>query len=234
MTLADTWIFAGAGGLLPAMLWLLFWLREDAKHPEPKVRIASTFLAGMVAVIAVLPLERATARIVSPNSPEMFLVWAFFEESLKLLACGIVALRSRDVDEPIDPIIYMITAALGFSALENALFLLNPLAHGQILETIITGNMRFLGANLLHVISSSAIGVFMALSFYGRKMWKRISIFAGLLAATALHTLFNLFIIKETNNTAFATFGVVWLAIIVLMILFEKVKSIYPRKKKYA
>ena len=230
----QTWILASLGGILPALLWLMFWLREDAKHPEPKFRIASAFLGGMIAIILVLPLETYTAKSLSVTDPQTVLLWAFFEESIKFLVCIVAALRFKENDEPIDAVIYMLTAALGFSAMENTLFLLNPIIHGQVVETIITGNLRFMGASLLHVISSSTLGIFIALSFYKGKIWKFTYTSLGVVSATGLHTIFNLFIMKGTNETALRTFSVVWLAIIVLMLLFEKVKTLYPHNKQHA
>ena len=70
------------------------------------------------------------------------------------------------MDEPIDAVIYMITVALGFSALENALFLSNLISTSSFAQSIITGNSRFLGATLLHVASSAAVGVMIGLSYY--------------------------------------------------------------------
>lgn len=228
------WVLASLGGMLPAILWLMFWLREDAKHPEPKFRIISAFIGGMAAVVLVLPLETNSAKYLSVTDPNTVLLWAFFEETLKYATCIITALRFRDNDEPIDAVIYMLTAALGFSAMENTLFLLDPITHGHIVESLITGNMRFMGASLLHVISSSTLGVFIALSFYRPKLWKTVYALLGIISATGLHTIFNLFIMKGTNETALRTFSIVWLAIIVLMLLFEKIKTIYPRNKNYA
>lgn len=225
----ETWILASIGGMLPAVLWLMFWLREDAKHPEPKFRIASAFIGGMAAVILVLPLETYTAQFVSATDPNTVLLWSFFEEAMKFLTCLITALRFKDNDEPIDAVIYMLTAALGFSAMENTLFLLNPITHGQILESLVTGNLRYMGASLLHVVSSSTLGVFIALSFYRPTLWKFIYAALGVISATGLHTIFNLFIMRGTNETALRTFSIVWLGIIVLMLLFEKIKTIYPR-----
>jgi RsiW-degrading membrane proteinase PrsW (M82 family) len=230
----ETWILASIGGILPALLWLMFWLREDAKHPEPKFRIAMAFLGGMIAVILVLPLEIYTARSMAVTNTNTVLLWAFFEEAFKFFACIFAALRFKENDEPIDAVIYMLTAALGFSAMENTLFLLNPILHGQILQSITTGNLRFMGASLLHVVSSSTLGIFIALSFYKNKMWKFVYAALGVISATGLHTIFNLFIMNGTNETALRTFSIVWLAIIVLMLLFEKVKTLYPHQKNHA
>lgn len=44
-------IFSLLGGILPALFWLLFWIREDRLKPEPKLTLLSAFLGGIIAVI---------------------------------------------------------------------------------------------------------------------------------------------------------------------------------------
>lgn len=215
-------------GVLPALLWLWFWLREDNLHPEPRSRISKTFLAGMLSVIIVLPIQMLIADHTSKGSSEQYLLWAFTEEFLKFSAAFIVALSTDIIDEPIDTIIYMITAALGFAALENALFVLKPIMDGNIVSTIVTTNLRFIGASLLHIVSSASIGLCIALAFYENSKIKHLAVFTGLILATALHTLFNLFIIEASAFGTLTIFSVVWLAVVVLMLLFEKVKTIKP------
>jgi len=221
--------FALVGGIIPAIVWLLFWLREDRKRPEPRGLIMLTFFFGMIAVPLVIPLQKITFQ---QNSQfNTFLIWAILEETFKYAAAYFAALRKKEVDEPIDPIIYMLTAALGFAALENALFILGPLVNGNILESVLVGNLRFVGASLLHTISSATIGVALAISFFKRKAVRRAYLAMGIVFAIALHTVFNLFIIKETHSNTFVTFGFVWIAIVILMLLFERVKKIYPVNK---
>ena len=153
-------IYALLGGILPALVWLLFWLREDRKNPEPKRLIMRTFILGMIAVILVLPLQKGVEMLFAGGITILSLaVWAFLEEGLKLGAGYFGGLASREDNEPIDPMIYMITAALGFVSLENALFILGPMLGGDIATSIITGNLRFIGASLLHEVTSAIIGV---------------------------------------------------------------------------
>ena len=151
------------GGVLPAVFWLWFWLKEDSRHPEPKSRIILVFLGGVASVFVVLPLEKFvfTSSFASISVITIFL-WAGIEEISKYLVAFFTALRSKVTDEPIDTIVYMITAALGFSALENALFIFNLIDGGNFIQGLMTGNSRFLGATLLHVASSAAIGVMMS------------------------------------------------------------------------
>ena len=136
----QTITFAALGGLLPALLWLWFWRREDRRHPEPRPLIALAFLAGIIAVPLVLPLEKYVAKFVLGGSEietiaginlmlalTGIILWSLIEEILKFLAAYLTVLRRKEVDEPIDLVIYMITVALGFAAAENALFLLDDL-----------------------------------------------------------------------------------------------------------
>ena len=219
-------LFALFGGILPALLWLIFWLREDRLHPEPRRFILYVFLTGMLAVPIVLPLEEITQRYVAGNL--MFVIWAFIEEGMKLGAAYVVVLRRREVDEPIDAVMYMITAALGFAALENTLFLAGAIKTGGFVNGLDLGVLRFVGASLLHVVASGALGFFLAIGFYKRGFMKKIDALLGLLAAICLHTLFNLFILKSEGSSmyTFTVFAFVWLAVILLLVGFEKVKQI--------
>ena len=209
-------------GIIPALFWLWFWLREDRAHPEPRALIASSFVAGMLIVALVLPLqEYAMERFIGDN---LIFVWVIIEEVLKYSAALIVVLWNRAVDEPIDTIIYMITIALGFSALENALFISNPIRDGEYFTSFLTGNFRFLGATLLHVLASGTVGVFMALSYYANRGVKVLVATLGLLVAIILHALFNFFIMDASGDTVLGVFMFVWMGIVVLFLVFEKVK----------
>ena len=222
-------VFAFLGGLVPALFWLWFWLREDTARPEPKTLIASAFIAGMVVVPLVLPFQKfALDRFSGEN---LIFVWVVIEEVLKYSAALIVVLWHRAVDEPIDAIIYMITIALGFAAFENALFIFNPLTHGGITESILTGQFRFLGATLLHVLASGTVGAAMALSFYKSRTARVVYASVGLFIAIVLHALFNFFIMDANGGTILSVFLFVWMGIIVLFLVFEKVKLIGKNKK---
>lgn len=215
-------VIAFLSGLIPALFWLWFWLREDKAHPEPKNLIASAFIAGMLIVALVLPLQQFA--MAQYTGTYLILVWVIIEEILKYSAALMVVLWNKAVDEPIDTIIYMITIALGFSALENALFIFNPLNHGDYIDSFLTGNFRFLGATLLHVLASGTVGIFMALAYYRSDVVRILSATLGLFVAIVLHALFNFFIIDASGETVLGVFMFVWMGIIVLFLIFEKIK----------
>ncbi len=222
---------AAAGGILPALAWLWFWLREDATHPEPRRLIALAFLAGMVAVAVVIPLEKAVAPLLASQTL-LFTVWSAMEEVMKYFWARLTVLRRREDDEPIDPVIYMVTVALGFAAAENALFLLSPLAGDTVVQTIITGNLRFVGATLLHVLSSAVIGVALGLSFYKSRRQKRLYALSGVILAAALHSVFNFLILNTPEEHLVRTFGLVWIGLVVLLGILEYIKRIHPTLKQ--
>ncbi len=209
-------------GLIPALFWLWFWLREDKASPEPKILIATAFIAGMLIVPLVLPLQQfAMHRFRGEN---LVFVWVIIEEILKYSAALIVVLWNKAVDEPIDAVIYMITIALGFSAIENAFFIYNPLIDGEYTSSFLTGNFRFLGATLLHVLASGTVGLAMAFSYYESTSHKIISSTVGLFIAIILHALFNFTIMDADGKTVLGVFMFVWMGVIILFLLFEKIK----------
>lgn len=226
-------------GILPALVWLLFLLREDAKHPEPKRLILLTFLGGMLAVVLALPLERFACTYLggctANLSTSVFIAWAIIEETLKYAVTAAFILWRRDVDEPVDYVVYMLTAALGFSALENALFLIAPFSSGNMISGLLTENLRFVGSTLLHVVASSAIGFALAFghawNMRDNIRARRIMLFAcGLILAIALHAVFNFLIISRDGSTTLAAFFTVWTGVLVFFALFE-ILRIYGRRR---
>ncbi|MCD5384415.1 MAG: PrsW family intramembrane metalloprotease [Candidatus Pacebacteria bacterium] len=219
-------ILALAGGILPSALWLWYWTREDKLHPEPKRLLLLAFLVGGVTVAVSIPLEQLARTVLGGMiTPEILVAWAGIEEALKYLAALTVILWRKAVNEPIDVLIYMITIALGFSAVENSLFLLNPIMTEGLLSTIITGNFRFFGATLLHLLSSSVVGAALAISFYKGVSTQITYAIVGVILATILHAAFNLFILNSASNSLIQIFAFVWLGIVVLLLFFEKVKK---------
>lgn len=212
-------------GLIPALIWLWFWLKEDV-HPEPAKMITLSFMGGMLAVLVVLPIQKVIYNYFYDFEFIAFTLWAFVEEMAKFLFVYFIALKNKVTDEPVDDIIYLIISALGFVTFENALFMIEPVSIGNVVGTILNGNLRFIGASLLHIMASATIGICMGLSFYKSKTEKRVYILFGIILATILHTAFNLFILKGPQENIFFIFGMVWLSIIVLLLLFEKVKHV--------
>ncbi len=215
-----TLFFSLVGGIIPAVLWLWFWLREDNRHPEPAFMIIRTFLAGVLSIVPTYFLESYVANQIS-DAATILMIWALIEEVMKFSAGYLAALRTKYFDEPIDGPIYLITAALGFSAAENFLFIVNS---QDTMSSLMTGGMRFVGASLLHTLASAIIGCFLAIAFRRGYFARICAVILGLLTSTVLHTSFNIFIIKSDGGNISIVFLTLWVAIIALLLFFEKLR----------
>ncbi len=250
-TQLSTIIIAFISGVIPALIWLWFWTREDKKNPEPKSMIALAFIGGMIAVFISLFLEKYFSglgfkNILSSNIFGGLLSWLgtvakqsnilldkillvvvfapIIEEIIKFTMAYILVLRSKDDDEPLDPMIYMITTALGFAAIENMLFLIDPLNSHNYISTIFTGNMRFIGATLLHTISSATIALFISFHFFDKKMKKISFAILGIICSIIMHSVFNLLMIGQ--GASIMALELIWIIVIIILLAFEKIKKI--------
>jgi protease PrsW len=189
-------------GLLPSLTWLFYYLRKDA-HPEPKAMILKIFLWGAFITIPVFfvqigltyLLQYITINAFLKTLLYWFLVIAFSEEFFKYLVIRLKIINSPELDEPLDIMLYMVIAALGFAALENILYLFTPtegLSFNQIIDrTVVIDIIRFIGAVFLHTLCSAIIGYSLAVSFCEVKT-KYMSLAAGIIMATVLHGLYDL------------------------------------------
>jgi RsiW-degrading membrane proteinase PrsW (M82 family) len=227
-------LFSILGGALPALVWLLFWLREDRKNPEPKVVVMAVFLGGAFAVLPAYLVQEGLRHLWSLDLNTTLIptviAWAGTEEIIKYLIVAALALSSRWFDEPIDAMIYMITVALGFAAAENSLFMLKVLNEGgSNIHFWLNGNFRFIGSTIVHIVSCAVLGIAIALSYCSTPIKRYLSLGAGLLGATLLHSLFNYFIIKSADTNILKIFILFWALSIVIIYLFERVKLLTCR-----
>lgn len=172
-------------GFAPSFIWLLFYLRRD-QHPESNSMVLKVFVWGMLITPLALLLELVLAIPFGTSSlakgDDLFgqplvivlilvaVVPALVEEFLKYQVVRQKVLHTSHFDEPLDIMLYMVIAGLGFAAVENfsqALELyLDGHSHVQILWIIL---IRFLGATLLHTLSCGIFGYFIALSLIRAK-----------------------------------------------------------------
>lgn len=217
-------LFAFLAGVIPAILWLFFWLREDKKKAEPKGLLTMIFIMGMISVVFVIPLEKFIESHTGNHNLQLVL-WASIEELVKYFAVMLILYRSIYIDEPIDWPIYLITIALGFAALENMLFLIEPFNLGNSIVGLLTGQLRFLGSTLLHAVATGTIGMAIGLSFYMNKSKKVLYAFLGIIIAIVLHSVFNFFIMKNEGGDFMKVFAFLWVVTIIIMLLFEKLRK---------
>jgi RsiW-degrading membrane proteinase PrsW (M82 family) len=213
-------------GLLPGFAWLVFYLTEET-HPEPKRLIAFTAVIGMAFGFFAVAVEMFFNKGLSAVGIGEFSIvslagLALIEEFLKFAAAHFAVSRSPAFNEPTDAMIYTIVAALGFATLENIGALSNITVGASFVPSLLTTlSFRFVGATLLHSLTSAIVGYYWALGLVRGKPWRHIIL--GLAIATTLHTCFN-YLILNYGNTAYV---MVFLVVVGFFVLndFEKLKT---------
>ncbi|OGI72548.1 hypothetical protein A3J61_01090 [Candidatus Nomurabacteria bacterium RIFCSPHIGHO2_02_FULL_38_15] len=219
----QTIAIAGATGVLPTILWLVFWLRGARTAGKPKGLFILCYILGALMVFLVVPIQKFAFNFVGIGITGI-IVFASIEELFKFLIINTVALKSNFATRAIDFPMFLISGALGFAALENVFFIIGPIADGLILTGFITGNIRFLGATLLHAMASGLFGVMLGLSFHRNWQFKPLYILAGFALAVLLHSTFNFFIISGDGRNTLQTLAFLWVVAILNILLFEKLK----------
>ena len=218
-------ILAILEGVVPSLLWLWFWLKEDKENPEPSGLIAFCFVMGMILVFFAVPMQQFIQGIIGDNRAQIIL-WAAVEEILKYLAVILLLYKTKYLKKPIDWPIFLITVALGFAALENIFFLIKPIMIDQTTVSMLTGQLRFLGSTLLHAVSSGIVGIAIGISFFMKEVPKKIYLLAGMILAIALHSAFNFFIMYNDGSDFLKVFAFLWVATIINLLLFEKLRRL--------
>lgn len=111
--------------VLPVMLWL------DRVEPEPAAALIHAFLWGATVSVAVASICNATVAATGGEVLAAVLSAPLVEEAMK--AGGILyAVRRREVDGPMDGLIYAGWTAVGFAAVENVEYFARAHAEGQL------------------------------------------------------------------------------------------------------
>ena len=190
--------------LLPAAIWLFFFLRED-KHPEPKRLLAYTFAMGGLVTAPTLFVQAIShaffTQFVYLGDVFIIAVLALIEEVFKFVAVYWAVAKRPELDEPVDYMIYMVVAALGFATIENLFIVggrLDFFGAEPLAGTLSTLSLRFVGATLLHTLSSALVGFYWAKGRFRNESAKRLV--EGLILATAMHSVFNYLVVRFQEN----------------------------------
>lgn len=212
----------------PAFIWLAFFLKED-EHPEPTKLLIKTFSMGMLASIPALTFQMLAQKLFSDSATayaSTLFLFAASEEIFKFLSAYVVVNNNPDFDEPVDGMIYMVVAGLGFATVEN-IFVVGSLVGLSGLGGLVDAGqalfLRLVGATLLHTLASALIGYYWSKGVVKNNKWYFIII--GLVIALLVHGAFN-YLVKEFEsiNVFFPTLFLVGVSFFVFSD-FEKLKD---------
>lgn len=210
-------------GFLLSSAWLTFFLLEDREKPEPTRAILKAFLVGMLSALSAIGLEKiflSLSPAIGLESHSLGIVVgnSFIEEFSKFAVIFVFVSAAKYFDEPVDRMIYMIIAGLGFATTENFFFLSNAASSSELVGLTV---LRFAGATLMHALTSGMLGYY----------WARRMIVFGILIATVVHSVFNWLVLSFGPEFYPTTFLVT--ISFVLFYEFDRIKAYYHERKKY-
>jgi protease PrsW len=183
---------------VPALLWLGYFYLQDRREPEPKHYVAGVYLLGAfiaqplaTMIVGLLPETIPPAgRIGSWQILHAILVAGLAQELGKYLTVRYSVYLSDEFDEPMDGIVYMTAAGIGFATAENARYLAG--VEGQVF--LATGIMNVVITTLAHACFAAVLGAFLGRARFaaGSPLKRNLFLAGGLLAAASLNGAFAL------------------------------------------
>jgi RsiW-degrading membrane proteinase PrsW (M82 family) len=212
--------------IVPALLLVWYYYRQDKQKPEPKSLITKTFLLGIVATLPVIIIELLVTSLQGFFSwfPllyyffKAFIVAALCEEAFKLLIVKKYVYNNIHFDEIMDGIVYTIVASLGFACMENILYVI-----GGGLSVAI---LRAFTAVPMHAVASGMMGYYVGKAkFADGKDQERSFLYKGLWIAIVIHGLYDFFIFIIPISHPFVGLAIFPLLIWTFIKLRGKIKS---------
>jgi len=178
--------------LVPGLLWVYFFYRQDRYEPEPIRMIIKAFIYGALAVIPVGIIELPFANQITANTNliKLFLltilVIGLTEEFFKFAAVRYGIYPSEEFNEVMDGIIYAISVGLGFAVVENLLY--------TVVFGYQVGIIRAFITTLVHASLSGIAGYYLGLAKMQRGSEVRL-ITIGLGQVVLLHGIYDFLVV---------------------------------------
>ncbi|MDI3280070.1 MAG: PrsW family glutamic-type intramembrane protease [Bacillota bacterium] len=174
--------------LVPGLLWVWFFYRQDRYEAEPRWLVIRAFWYGLLAVFPAALIESYFQPFLHrPDSlVRLFLFTTagvgLVEEVAKFTAAYLAVGSSPHFNEPMDGIVYTVAAGLGFAALEN-LFYTQVFGWG-------VAPVRAVATSLAHASFSGIAGFYWGLGLLDAARTRRF-LARGLLYAVWWHGLYD-------------------------------------------
>jgi RsiW-degrading membrane proteinase PrsW (M82 family) len=220
--------------IIPPILWLTVFYRQDRLNPEPKGLVFKTLILGALVqkaayapiISLVFPQGNRSITALGSNLIINIILIAIIQEAVKLLSVRYSVYPSREFDEDIDGIIYGSALGLGFAAMTS------------IDNIISTGGAMLTNVTSLVVIESFAHASITGLSCYilGVSKQKKFNIFRlpfALILASALNAITQ-FLLNTVVRQGFKVNYIIGLipAALVAIIVFGALVMISSRHEK--
>lgn len=210
--------------VLLSLAWLVFVRRFDRAHPEPRWLVLVTFVLGALSSVPAAFIEYAASlvsplldpRLVAFGGRPFALPWSFavytvvvglVEEASKLGA-ALFAARRKEFDEPVDGVVYGIVSSLGFAAAENFQFF----AIGRLAAPLVVARA------FMSIPAHMFFGAIWGYALGARLVDPRRHLVLWLLAAAALHGLFDALLSVDGGGTLAVILNVALASVFVTLV----------------
>lgn len=192
-------LIAAAMAGVPAVLWLGFFYLLDRHEPEPKQLIAGVFVLGALVagpIASFVQQQAAPVPALYGSSTGLAqVVYLVFVVGLTQEMCKYAAVRytvylSREFDEPMDGIVYMMACGTGFAVWTNYQWLTDRGSTVHIAQAA----AKIVVTTLAHASFAGALGYVMGRAKFSRRNapLRGLLLMLGLIGAAALNGFFYL------------------------------------------
>ena len=215
--------------ILPSILIILFFVYSD-KFKEPKGEILKVFFYGILITIPAYFLNTYLDAFwynnfrVSEGLISSFLTAAPVEEGLKLSILYFFVYKMKDFNEPIDGIVYGVTASLGFATLENFYYVY------LLADYFETSSMSLAILRSFSAVPAHAVfGVFMGYFFMKYVFIKKgDNLLFAFVVPFVLHGCYNLF----ASSNFIVSLSLILISWIIALRMFSRLKKTQKEKKR--
>lgn len=243
-------VLAAAMAGIPALLWLGFFYLLDRHEPEPKQLVVGVFVLG---ALVAGPLAAFLQAQVAPQPPLYggtagasrlaLFIYAVFVTGLAQEMCKYASVRytvylSREFNEPMDGIVYMMACGTGFAVWVNYQWLID---RGTTVQISVAA-AKFVVTTLAHASFAGALGFVMGRAKFSRRSapMRGLLLMLGLLGAAALNGIFVLVekrVVGAEDFTQVTWRGVLWAAVYaslvfgLIMVMSQRVLATSPFRR---
>ena len=197
-------IFLFLTAILPTLALLLFFMYSD-KFKEPKKTVLSTFILGIFIIAPLEVFDYGTEMIIGEPIEynaffRAFFAAAFLEELFKFCVLFFFCTKFTEFNEPMDGIVYGLTASLGFAFWENLQYIYMP--DREISESLQVAWSRAFTAVPSHAFDGVIMGFFIGRHYF-RDYKTNTNLILALLIPVTLHGFYDWVLMEESINRNF-------------------------------
>jgi len=182
----------GVLAVAPTLICLIYMYIRDKYEKEPWRMLATGVVVGTIITFPIMQGQGFVARFMPLAFGQFgeavftsFAIAALVEEGIKFIALYFLVWHSRELNEPVDGIVYAVFISLGFAGVENVLYVFNPQLGG-----LSTALMRAVVSVPGHGLFGVIMGYHFAIARFEPQN-KNLRIFLAFFAPWLAHGVYN-------------------------------------------